>query len=1064
MKASINAFKGYNFQGTIYCYFLCLMDLERKITELDAERTVENNFDDIYVKSDSGSFFVQVKNYKDISFEDIYISNKEIKISGYKPVKIGKKGFENNVIILRNLVIPKEKLNCSIFGLNCYREKNCYIVGYEEYDIKKIIEEKYLDQKRYNDILTLADYRINSGNFKFVIEDLPKIYLFEQKLQEKTAKIRHFVLNDDNNILFIVGKPGVGKSHLVNELITEKQTTNILVERLWISENDKDKNNRLKYDNFISDISKQLFNKSYIEIEESIIEELKRTNTTLVVDGLDHVENYNYEELNKYLNFFEKFKDQKLLVFTRPLKTSIKYQFVLLENWTEHETLDYLEFMKIVQYEVQLEIYKISKGYPIITSFLAKHYLLYKKIPKINEIESLNDFYDSLIKEGVVGLSIFLINNSYFKINELKELLTNFEFEIINEIIKRYPYLFSIKYDRIYLIHDSLNLYLREKNPNYMDLNDRVLKKILSELIAGNFRYLSRLDSFYIKEDDKVRIVKKYCNFDFINKILLETIDYEIVYDIVSDFGNIIFKNFYSFDLNKIYDYILLGECVNRNHHDGFYSLIIERLKYYLNNQIISFKDIYSTGILYYAFSCFIEKSYDPIAMCYSSRFDDYNREINEFSDVLKKSSSYFKIFHEKLNVEKYLEKNIKNIDISDKNILVYLICYLYIHKLKYKEYEQVAIAIIEEKNESKAERLFIKICREYKIRDFMARWGIKEIKDYLFSLGIDNGDNYYKNKSLKELITKYSGCGSFELDDYICNYVRLAVYENRTIDIESVGSYYYMYYSHKDYSLYKLPLALLIFCRKKYINLEDCINYIYEAMGMSGKGIRTIMTDFYNMLNEEEFEIAKKYWNDRIIVSNLEIDKINSLDDDIIGKYLEQKVMGYHFTTMNIQSKDIRNLLRSKYSKKIVLILDYYGFKIDDKPICKFDYKLLEDDKRIEEKFEKRDYLLKNDMENIKKSKISCVELAKYTDGWHNTLPYVELYKIYNLKEIQNKVSKIMYNVCFGYKKFNMYANRYNLVGNYLWFMELYSINCINWDDLYDSFIKFLEFSLIKK
>ena len=36
MKASINALKGYNFQGTIYGYLLCLMDLERKIIELDA--------------------------------------------------------------------------------------------------------------------------------------------------------------------------------------------------------------------------------------------------------------------------------------------------------------------------------------------------------------------------------------------------------------------------------------------------------------------------------------------------------------------------------------------------------------------------------------------------------------------------------------------------------------------------------------------------------------------------------------------------------------------------------------------------------------------------------------------------------------------------------------------------------------------------------------------------------------------------------------------------------------------------------------------------------------------
>lgn len=38
MKASINAFKGYNFQGTIYLYFACLMDLYREIIEIDSRK------------------------------------------------------------------------------------------------------------------------------------------------------------------------------------------------------------------------------------------------------------------------------------------------------------------------------------------------------------------------------------------------------------------------------------------------------------------------------------------------------------------------------------------------------------------------------------------------------------------------------------------------------------------------------------------------------------------------------------------------------------------------------------------------------------------------------------------------------------------------------------------------------------------------------------------------------------------------------------------------------------------------------------------------------------------
>ena len=53
---------------------------------------------------------------------------------------------------------------------------------------------------------------------------------------------------------------------------------------------------------------------------------------------------------------------------------------------------------------------------------------------------------------------------------------------------------------------------------------------------------------------------------------------------------------------------------------------------------------------------------------------------------------------------------------------LIYLISYLYIHNLEYNGYEMVAKKIIDEKNPTEALKLFIPICRKYKIRDFMAK------------------------------------------------------------------------------------------------------------------------------------------------------------------------------------------------------------------------------------------------------------------------------------------------------------------------------------------------------
>lgn len=1064
MRPSINALKGYNFQGSIYCYLLCLMDLEREIIELDAEVSVDNNFDDIFVKTCNDSFYLQVKNYKDITFDKIKINGNMINIDGYLPIIIGnKKGYNNNILIIRNLEIPKEKINSKIFGMDCIMFDNCYIIGYFDKDYNQLIKSLYANEERYNNILLTADEKLNTGNFNFTIQDLPPLNIFEQKLQEETKIIRNFSLKN-KDILFIVGKPGIGKSHLVTELEEQNIISNIIVERLWISENDKDKNNRLKYSNFIRDISYNLFNKSLIEEEDSIVKTLKERNITLVVDGLDHVENYNAEELELYFSFFKKFVGTKLVVLSRPLKHIIEYETIELDNWNEQENMSYLDYLGVSDYSTQLQIYDISKGYPIITSFLGKHFLLNGELPRIEEATDIFDFYDKLISKGVAGLSLFLINNSYFKIKELEELLSKREYKVLTEIINYSGYLFSIHYDRVYLIHDSLNTYLRIKTPDYLEDNKESIEKIKESINNGSLNYLSRLNSISLDKEDKVNIVKKYCNFDFINESINKTIDYEMIQDIIHEFESIIYDNGMSFNLNEMYEFILIKECTNRNHHDGFYQLIIERIKYYIKNNLISFENIYSTGLLYYAYSCFIEKKYDPLSTLYSTRFNDANREICDFDDALEKSSKYFTFLTEKIDVEEYLNNNIKNIDISDKDVLIKVISYLYINQLEYNNYEKVAIYAIDEHDDDKAEELFKAISSKYNIRPFMAKSGIYKLKDYLFSLGIDNGDNYYKNKSLKELINDKAINGSFYVNDYICNYIRLAIFENRIIDIKSVGLYYFMYYNRKDYSLYKLPLSLLIFYRKKYISLDECIEILDKSMEMSEKGIRTIMTDFYNLLSNEEFELAKQFWNNKIILTDLDVNKINLLSEDIVINYFMKHIVGYHMPSKNIDYNDLYNLLESKYSKKVKKILNYYNFQIDSINVDDFDFDNYEKkDSYTPKPFEERDYIIKNDSEKLRQNNISCIELAKYVDGWHNTLPYIELYDIYPTEDIQNKIHEIVYNSCFSYKIFNMYANRSEMLGNYLMLLDRYSVSEVDWDKLYDCFFKFLNLSLIK-
>ena len=102
MKASKNAFKGYSYQKSIYTYFLLKMDLERKISSVEAEITPEgHNFDDVLVCENDILYYIQTKNYENL--KKVEITNNGIKSNGDLSIKSGK-GI--NVFILKIKIYP----------------------------------------------------------------------------------------------------------------------------------------------------------------------------------------------------------------------------------------------------------------------------------------------------------------------------------------------------------------------------------------------------------------------------------------------------------------------------------------------------------------------------------------------------------------------------------------------------------------------------------------------------------------------------------------------------------------------------------------------------------------------------------------------------------------------------------------------------------------------------------------------------------------------------------------------------------------------------------------------
>src|SRR5690606_9232761 len=104
----------------------------------------------------------------------------------------------------------------------------------------------------------------------------------------------------------------------VNELTQEYK--NSLIYRLWTSNQDKNREKRLRYGWFLFDISKEIYGDQKKYSEAQIVRKLKDSKKTIIIDGLDHVENYNPKDLDKYISFIDKIrKHNQVIVLSRPL-------------------------------------------------------------------------------------------------------------------------------------------------------------------------------------------------------------------------------------------------------------------------------------------------------------------------------------------------------------------------------------------------------------------------------------------------------------------------------------------------------------------------------------------------------------------------------------------------------------------------------------------------------------------------------------------------------------------------------------------------------------------------
>ncbi len=103
--------------------------------------------------------------------------------------------------------------------MQAYKLDAVYIIPLTPDITQEIVEDMYRNNERVNLIYYFAYEKTINGIFQLNINDLPELTRFSTKLDDKTVILRNMVPDINHGILLITGKPGVGKSHFVNEII-----------------------------------------------------------------------------------------------------------------------------------------------------------------------------------------------------------------------------------------------------------------------------------------------------------------------------------------------------------------------------------------------------------------------------------------------------------------------------------------------------------------------------------------------------------------------------------------------------------------------------------------------------------------------------------------------------------------------------------------------------------------------------------------------------------------------------------------------------------------------------
>lgn len=1069
-KLARSSLKGYTYQNYVFTLFLAKMDVERKILRIESEAVGTKQFDDLYIKTDDDVVYrIQAKNYPGTKIDDINITENVVKI---KTNSNQYDSSDNNVIVINTDQIITDS---EFMGMPAVKKGGIIVVPLTEAQITVYLDEFYSTEERELQIIQKAIEYTCSEKFEVNLSELPELINLSIDLQQQTIIIREVPKEIKKGLTFIEGKPGVGKSHFVNEL--KENYPDAIVYRFWIGSQDEQLRRRLQFDKFLSEVGLRLYKSPRAFSVEELVSDIANKERIIIIDGLDHIENYNSLDLQKYISFIDSLSaaDARVIVLSRPLKTKVDWQRTELLEWNFAETSLYLAVAhSICEYSVQRHIFEITSGYPIITYFLAEHYKQYGNINIETPIADLNQYYEELLLnvDTKSSLCTFATSNSFFTREELATFFADPEtYDILNEFVSAYPYLFVILQNRISLIHDSFNTYLRGILNSFPRRQESVLNVVKSSLIAGNIEYMARLASFDLDKEFLVKLLKKYCDFSVFKQLLESTIDFNSITSFYNQLQRILETRKDVLNIYEYYSFCLIFQVATRNDLIGCDGLIYQILLYVHEHGDIE-NQIFSSGIMWNLYLACKQKEEVTkkhiIDLHYSENqfyqlIDSVNTEIH-FFERLEKKILFSEIESELRN------SNIDNIEKSDL-IEGYLIS-TWIHgdsdevfHDKFKEYVVTENTL-----------LFSNAFVEFGLDAFEERFIPHRAKIKLHELGFFEDKNIYRGMTLMDKINECAPEGSFTVVPVAQSVLRLANYENREIDIYSVNYTWAMYGQRKDYSVYTIDKALIIFEGKGLIEENESIELLHKLMTQSEKGIRHLMNSYINKKNIEcTKRLAQEGYfrrhDSKADIFDLSPENINCFNKQQIKERLDEMIR-YHYISKTVESRDILNVLESDHCDMLLDALEYYEFSIlgkveDDiigKKLSERGIRCLGKDEAKEGEYIplKNGYIHEEDEAHIIEKGIQAFEVARYADGWYSCLPFPQLYRIYSQVEVERDYLNILHESLFARVIDREYIGNWNLmIGNIPEFLEVCNVE-IDWKRIFDIFKQFLQVSLI--